>query len=89
MAKQSEHTDSVYKVVEIIGTSPKSWEDATKNAIETAGRKLRDLRIAEIAKLDATIEDGKVQAYRARVLLSLSTEAESVGPNRTPTSTQH
>jgi flavin-binding protein dodecin len=70
MAKQSEHTDSVYKVVEIIGTSPKSWEDATKNAIETAGRKLRDLRIAEIAKLDATIEDGKVQAYRARVLLS-------------------
>ena len=45
MAKQSEHTDSVYKVVEIIGTSPKSWEDATKNAVETAAGKLRDLRI--------------------------------------------
>jgi flavin-binding protein dodecin len=70
MAKQSEHTDSVYKVVEVIGTSPKSWEDATKNAVETAAGKLRDLRIAEIAKLDVTIEDGKVQAYRARVLLS-------------------
>jgi dodecin len=48
MAKQSEHTDSVYKVVEIIGTSPKSWEDATKNAVETAAGKLRDLRIAEL-----------------------------------------
>jgi flavin-binding protein dodecin len=70
MAKQSEPTDSVYKVVEIIGTSTKSWEDATKNAVETAAGKLRDLRIAEVAKLDVTIEDGKVQFYRARVLLS-------------------
>jgi flavin-binding protein dodecin len=62
--------DSVYKVVELIGTSTKSWEDAAKNAVETAARTLRDLRIAEIVKLDMNIEKGEVQAYRARVLVS-------------------
>jgi dodecin len=62
--------DSVYKVVEIIGSSPKGWEDAARNAIETASKTLRDLRVAEIGKLDVKIEDGKIVAYRARVTLS-------------------
>jgi flavin-binding protein dodecin len=63
-------SNSVYKVIELIGTSSTSWEDAAQNAIDTAGRKLRDLRIAEIGKLDMKVEDGKVVAYRARVQLS-------------------
>ena len=62
--------DSVYKVVELVGTSTKSWEDAAKNAVETAAGKLRDLRVAEIVKLDMTVENGKVRAYRARVDVS-------------------
>ena len=62
--------DSVYKVVELVGTSTKSWEDAAKNAVETAAGSLRDLRVAEIVKLDMTVENGKVRAYRARVDLS-------------------
>ena len=65
----------VYRVTEIIGTSPSSWEDAAKNAVETAGKSLRDLRIAEIIKLDMKVEDGKVVAYRARVSLSFKYEA--------------
>jgi flavin-binding protein dodecin len=60
----------VYRVTEIIGTSKTSWEDATKNAVETAAKSLRDLRIAEVSKLDVKVEDGKVVAYRARVSLS-------------------
>lgn len=63
-------TESVYKVIELVGTSPTSWEDAAKQAVEIAGKSLRDLRIAEIGKLDMKIEDGKVTAYRARVKLS-------------------
>ena len=66
--------DSVYKVLELIGTSTKSWEDAAKNAVETAAKSLRDLRIAEVSKLDMKIEDGKVVAYRARVSLSFKYE---------------
>ena len=62
--------DSVYKVIELVGSSPSSWEDAAKNAVETAAKSLRDLRIAEISKLDLKVEDGKVTAYRARVNLS-------------------
>jgi flavin-binding protein dodecin len=62
--------DSVYKVIELVGSSPTSWEDAAKNAVETAGKSLRDLRIAEISKLDMKVDDGKVTAYRARVNLS-------------------
>jgi flavin-binding protein dodecin len=61
---------SVYKIVELVGTSDVSWEEAAKNAVETATKSLRDLRIAEITKLDMRIEDGKVAAYRARVNLS-------------------
>jgi flavin-binding protein dodecin len=68
MARKSD--DSVYKVVEVIGTSGKSWDDAAKNAVKTAAGSLRDLRIAEIVKLDMTVKDGKVRAYRARVSLS-------------------
>ena len=63
-------TDSVYKVVELVGSSNVSWEDAAKNAVETAGKSLKNLRIAEINKLDMVIEDGKVASYRARVSLS-------------------
>ena len=74
MAKQTQETDSVYKVTEIIGTSTKSWEDAAKNAVETAARSLRDLRVAEVVKTDVTVKHGKVKAYRARVQLSFKYE---------------
>ena len=70
MAKKGGSADSVYKVVELVGTSSKSWEDAAKNAVETAAGSLRDLRVAEIVKQDMTVENGKVAAYRARVLVS-------------------
>ena len=61
---------SVYKIIELVGTSTKSWEDAAKNAVETAGNTLKDLRIAEVQKLDMQIDKNKVVAYRARVSLS-------------------
>ena len=70
MSKQTDSTDSVYKVTEVIGTSTKSWEDAAKNAVETAARTLRDLRVAEVVKTDLKVENGKVKAYRTRVLVS-------------------
>ena len=63
-------SDSIYKIIELVGTSEVSWEDAAKNAVETAGETLDDLRIAEIVKLDMRVENGKVIAYRARVSLS-------------------
>jgi flavin-binding protein dodecin len=62
--------ETIYKVIEVIGTSPKSWEEAAANAVEVAGRTLRDLRIAEVVKMDMKVEGGKVIAYRTRVLLS-------------------
>ncbi len=62
--------DSVYKVIELVGTSTQSWEDAAKHAVETAAKTLDDLRIAEVDKLDMRLENGKVVAYRARVHLS-------------------
>jgi len=65
---------SIYRVTEVIGTSPKSWEEAAKNAVETAAKTLRDLRVGEVAKLDLTIEKGKVTAYRARVTISFKYE---------------
>lgn len=61
---------SVYKIIELVGTSQKSWEDAAKNAVETAGKSLKDLRIGEITKLDMQISKNKVVAYRARVSVS-------------------
>jgi len=62
--------NSVYKIIELVGTSTTSWEDAARNAVETASGSLKELRIAEITKLDMKIEDGKVLAYRARVSVS-------------------
>ena len=62
--------DGIYKIVEVIGTSSSSWEDAAKKAVETASKSLRDLRIAEVVKQDMKIENGKVAAFRTRVLLS-------------------
>jgi len=62
--------DSVYKIIELVGSSPNSWEEAAKNAVDRASKSLRDLRIAEISQLDLKIEDGKVAAYRAKVNLS-------------------
>ena len=69
-------SDSVYKIIELVGTSEKSWEDAAKNAVETASKSLKNLRIAEVTKLDMKVEDGKVAAYRARVSVSFKYEGK-------------
>jgi flavin-binding protein dodecin len=69
-------TDSVYKVIELVGTSSESWETAAKAAVETASKSLRDLRVAEVVELDMQIEDGKVLAYRAKVKLSFKYMSE-------------
>jgi flavin-binding protein dodecin len=68
-------SDSVYKVIELVGSSEKSWEDAAKNAVDEAAKTLKNLRIAEITKLDMKIENGKITAYRARVSLSFKYES--------------
>ena len=68
MAKKA--GEGVYRVIDVIGTSTQSWEAAAKNAVSTASKSLRDLRIAEITKLDVKVEGGKVVAFRARVQLS-------------------
>ena len=68
--------ESVYKIVDLVGTSPSSWEDAAKAAVETAAGSLKDLRIAEVVKLDMKVEDGLVTAYRARVKLSFKYAAD-------------
>lgn len=75
MAKKRGNEDSVYKVVEVIGTSTKTWEDAARVAVETAAGTLRDLRIAEVAKMDLKVENGKVVAYRTRLQLSFKYQA--------------
>lgn len=67
-------SDSVYKVIELIGTSPDSWEKAAANAVAKAAESLRDLRIAEISELDMQLKDGKVDAYRAKVKISFKFE---------------
>jgi dodecin len=69
-------SESVYKIIELVGTSRSSWDDAAKNAVETASGTLKDLRIAEITKLDLKMENGKVAAYRARVKLSFKYERD-------------
>lgn len=66
---------SVYKIIELVGTSPISWEEAAKNAVELANKSLRDLRVAEVSKLDMKLEGGKVVAFRARVSLSFKFES--------------
>jgi dodecin len=72
MAKK---TDSVYRVVDVVGVSEKSWEDAGRRAVETAASSLRDLRVAEVMKMDMKVENGKVTAFRTRVALSFKYEA--------------
>ena len=66
--------ESVYKIIELVGTSPDSWEDAAANAVERAGETLRDLRVAEVSTLDMKVEDGKVVAFRSRVKVSFKFE---------------
>jgi dodecin len=66
--------ESVYKVIELVGTSSESWEKAAKAAVEKASKTLRDLRIAEVTELDMQIEDGQVRAYRAKVKVSFKYE---------------
>jgi flavin-binding protein dodecin len=66
--------ESTYKIIELVGRSSVSWEEAARNAVETAGKTLRNLRIAEITKLDMKVENGKVAAYRARVKISFKYE---------------
>jgi len=69
-------TDSVYKVIQLVGTSSESWEKAAANAIERASKSLRELRIAEVVEMDAQIEDGEVRAYRTKLRLSFKYEDE-------------
>lgn len=68
--------NSVYKMIELVGTSSESWEKAAAAAVETAAQSLRDLRIAEVVELDMQIEDGKVKAYRAKVKVSFKYQRE-------------
>ncbi len=69
--------ESVYKVIELVGSSTESWEKAAAAAVQKAGQSLRDLRVAEIAQLDMQIKDGKVDAYRAKVKVSFKYEGDS------------
>lgn len=69
-------SESIYRVTEVIGTSTESWEDATRHAVETAAKTLRDLRVGEVVRLDVTIEDGRVTSYRSRVNISFKYEAD-------------
>ena len=67
---------SVYKIIELVGTSPNSWEEAAKSVVERANQSLRDQRVAEVVKLDMRLEDGQVVEYRARVALSFKYEGD-------------
>ena len=67
--------DSVYKIIELVGTSPDSWEDAAKNAVAMASKSLRDLRIAEVVAMDMHLNEGQVECYRTKVKLSFKFEA--------------
>ncbi len=69
-------SNSVYKIIELIGTSQTSWEDAAKSAVETAAKSLRDIRVAEVSELDMKMEDGKVMAYRVKVRISFKYHTE-------------
>ena len=72
MAKEA---NAVYRVTDVIGTSSNSWEEAAKNAVKTASKSLRDLRIAEVTKLDVKVEDGRITQFRARLSLSFKYDA--------------
>ncbi|HMR98216.1 MAG TPA: dodecin family protein [Anaerolineales bacterium] len=67
-------SDSVYKIIELVGTSSESWEKAASVAVERAAKSLRDLRIAEVSQLDMVLDDGKITAYRAKVKVSFKYE---------------
>ena len=69
--------NSVYKIIELVGTSTESWEDAARAAVERASGSLRDLRVAEVVKLDLQMKDGKVEAYRAKISVSFKYEDKS------------
>jgi len=68
--------ESVYKIIELVGTSTESWEKAAMAAVQRASKSLRDLRVAEIAQLDMTMENGKIKAYRAKVKVSFKFEGK-------------
>jgi len=68
--RRSDMANSTYKIIELVGTSSKSWEDAAKSAVETAAKSVKELRVAEVTKMDMTIENGKVTGYRARITVS-------------------
>jgi flavin-binding protein dodecin len=74
MAKKAK--GGVYRIVDVVGVSKNSWEDAGKRAVETAAASIRDLRIAEVTKMDMTVENGKVSSYRTRVALSFKYDPE-------------
>jgi dodecin len=74
--KAKKDLDSVYKVIELVGTSPKGWEDAARNAVEMAAESLQDIRVAEVTDLDMRLDGGKVVAYRAKVKLSFKYRRE-------------
>ena len=69
-------SESTYKLIEIVGTSKNSWEDAARGAVEAAGKSVKDLRVAEVVKMDMTIEDGKVAQFRVRITLSFKYHPE-------------
>ena len=69
--------ESVYKIIELVGTSSESWEKAAKSAVDMAAKSLRDLRIAEIEKLDVQLKDGKVEAYRVKMKVSFKFEGQA------------
>jgi flavin-binding protein dodecin len=74
MPRKSASANPVYKIVEVVGSSPTSWEDAARSAVESAAKTLSNLRVAEVTKLDMKIDNGKVVAYRARVSMSFKCE---------------
>ena len=74
LMEESKMSESVYKVVELVGTSTESWEKAASAAVDRAGQSLRDLRVAEVADLDMVLKDGKIEAFRAKVKVSFKYE---------------
>jgi dodecin len=74
MSMANQQLDTVYKIVDVVGVSEKSWEEAGRNAVETAAESLRDLRVAEVTRMDMKVENGKVTAFRTRVSLSFKYE---------------